>query len=303
MREIQLRDRTGHSAPKTGSQVFASAIAAWQGLPIDLRSIHGSGETGPTSAPFPTIAVCLKGLSGHTDVHSGRKKVRLPFLSGVSVVQEQDFEIDRAAWYGIAVDEVMALQIPPDLSGTWASDERGSVGITSCMPVRDETLVTFALAIRHELDRGCSSGRMFAQGISMAFAGYVQARYGATGAMQPTATRHASGRLSSAELAKVGRFIDENLARDIGVDDLSALLALSPSRFSRLFVATTGVSPYRHLQERRVDRALTLMRERRTLAEIAQVVGFSSQSHFTQTFRKLIGTTPARLRAELAGPR
>lgn len=299
MREIQLQDRAGNAVRTSGLQVFPEATAVWQGLPVDLRSLHGSGEVGPTWAPFPTIAVCLKGLSGHTDVHTGSKRIRLPFLSGVSVVQEQGFEIDRAAWQGIAVDEVMALQLPPDLMNTLIPDERNYIRINTCMPIEDATLLTFAVAIRDELDRGCTSGRMFAQGLSMAFAGYVQARYGVeTSAMD---VRHTSGRLSQRELAQVTEFIDENMARDIGVDALSSILALSPSRFSRLFAATTGVSPYRFLQRQRMNRALSLLRGRYTLAEISQVVGFSSQSHFTQVFRKQIGTTPARLRAELVG--
>ena len=39
------------------------------------------------------------------------------------------------------------------------------------------------------------------------------------------------------------------------------------------------------------------------LAEIAHAVGFSSQAHFTQVFRQLVGSTPARTRASRVSPR
>jgi len=46
-----------------------------------------------------------------------------------------------------------------------------------------------------------------------------------------------------------------------------------------------------------VERAAMLLSADLSLAEIALIVGFSSQAHFTQVFRKLTGTTPARSRA------
>jgi AraC family transcriptional regulator len=52
---------------------------------------------------------------------------------------------------------------------------------------------------------------------------------------------------------------------------------------------------------RRLERAKTLLRRtREPLAAIAQEAGFADQSHLTQMFRREIGVTPGRFRAELS---
>lgn len=63
--------------------------------------------------------------------------------------------------------------------------------------------------------------------------------------------------------------------------------------FARRFKATTGLAPYAFVVERRLRRAeILLAKPEMALAAIAMSLGFSSQSHFTTTFRKLRGTTP-----------
>jgi len=49
---------------------------------------------------------------------------------------------------------------------------------------------------------------------------------------------------------------DEHLSRDLGIEELAAQLRLSPSHFTRLFKASTGLAPYRYLNELRGGRAL-----------------------------------------------
>lgn len=71
-------------------------------------------------------------------------------------------------------------------------------------------------------------------------------------------------------------------------------------QLSRDFRALLGTSPYRYLQQRRVDLAKRLLREGATLAGAAHGAGFADQSHFGRTFRKAVGLTPkAWLRSDL----
>jgi AraC-like DNA-binding protein len=54
------------------------------------------------------------------------------------------------------------------------------------------------------------------------------------------------------------------------------------------------------LIERRIDRAKALLTEAGlNLAEIALACGFADQSHFTATFRKIVGATPGSFRRDL----
>jgi AraC family transcriptional regulator len=92
-------------------------------------------------------------------------------------------------------------------------------------------------------------------------------------------------------------YIDTHLDVDIALSDLAGLLALPIDTFARQFRATTGTAPYAYVIKRRVEQASSLLRETdMQISEIALALGFSSQSHFTTTFRRVMGTTPQAYR-------
>jgi AraC family transcriptional regulator len=63
--------------------------------------------------------------------------------------------------------------------------------------------------------------------------------------------------------------------------------------FGKAFKAATGLPPHRYVMEQRVARATELLAgSDLPIAEIAHVVGMSSQSHLTNVFRRLVGDTP-----------
>ena len=58
-----------------------------------------------------------------------------------------------------------------------------------------------------------------------------------------------------------------------------------------------GMPPHQFMTLRRIERAKQLLlRTDQSLAEIALEVGFSSQAHFTDQFRRVTGSTPLRFR-------
>ena len=60
---------------------------------------------------------------------------------------------------------------------------------------------------------------------------------------------------------------------------------------------STGTTPHQYVMRQRVERAQEHLRATRTaLAEIATLVGFETQSHFTSVFRRLVGATPKHYR-------
>jgi AraC family transcriptional regulator len=204
-------------------------------------------------------------------------------------MHQAGFEVNRSVWKGSA--EFVSLQIPPDILSELMNRETEPLCIQTHMPLEDKTLASLIITMHDELRRDCSSGRLFAEGLSLALIGYLHSRYGA-----PTSTR-TLGKLSQRDLSKITAYVEANLIRNIGIADLASLLSLSNSQFSRLFKTTVGVSPYRYLQQKRVERAVELMRGPDSLAQIAQSVGLSNQSHFTQVFRQVTGVTPARARS------
>jgi AraC family transcriptional regulator len=77
-------------------------------------------------------------------------------------------------------------------------------------------------------------------------------------------------------------------------------LGISPFQVARLFREQTGSSVRQYLIRLRLAVALERLAEgERNLSALAADLGFASHSHFTTTFRRVIGETPGRLRERL----
>jgi AraC family transcriptional regulator len=77
-------------------------------------------------------------------------------------------------------------------------------------------------------------------------------------------------------------------------------VGMSYSHFSRAFKQSLGMSPTNYIAARRIERARRLLQETDfPISEIALRSGFSSQSHFTTSFRRLSGVTPRSFRREM----
>lgn len=107
----------------------------------------------------------------------------------------------------------------------------------------------------------------------------------------------ARGGLSETNARKLKTYINENFRRKITISQLAALSNLSESHFQQAFARTFGESPHRTIVKMRLDFAVSLMRDTdRSLAEIAFLSGFASQSHMTSTMKKFMNVTPNMIR-------
>ncbi len=78
---------------------------------------------------------------------------------------------------------------------------------------------------------------------------------------------------------------------------LAAEAGVHPIHLARVFRRKLGESVGTYARRLRVQRACRLLSEPgRGLAEVALEAGFADQSHLTRDFRRVTGTTPARLR-------
>ena len=95
-------------------------------------------------------------------------------------------------------------------------------------------------------------------------------------------------------------YINDNLDKQIKLDDIAQLVDISQYYFCRLFNDSTGISPYKYVIQQRVAKAKKLIESSKlSLADIAYECGFSSQSQMTQHFRKCVGITPKVYRNKL----
>ncbi|HID23423.1 MAG TPA: AraC family transcriptional regulator, partial [Planctomycetaceae bacterium] len=101
----------------------------------------------------------------------------------------------------------------------------------------------------------------------------------------------------TALLARAVDYLQQHFAEDIRRDDVARVAHLSPSHFSRLFRRHTGQTFTEVLVRLRIRRATELLSHTdKPIALVAAESGFSDQSHFTKTFRKLMGVTPRQFR-------
>lgn len=93
-----------------------------------------------------------------------------------------------------------------------------------------------------------------------------------------------------------------NLAGDLRLTKLSTLVHMSPYHFARLFKQGAGVTPRQFVIRRRIEAAkILLTAQHRPIGDVALQVGFTSQSYFTTTFRRVTGVTPGHYRPQGAG--
>lgn len=83
---------------------------------------------------------------------------------------------------------------------------------------------------------------------------------------------------------------------NMGILHGAPMAAISHRDKQRKVKRYTGLTPKQIEQADRVDKALLLMAAPETLAEIANSVGFSDQSHMNRDFVRLVGYTPAEIR-------
>ncbi len=101
------------------------------------------------------------------------------------------------------------------------------------------------------------------------------------------------------KLRVVDSYIKENIDCTILLEDLAEKCQMSLGYFSRLFKSRTGSTPHQYILEKRVEVACEMLtKSSLSICEIAYCSGFSSQSHMTAIFKKLIGITPKCYRAE-----
>ncbi|PSV00798.1 AraC family transcriptional regulator [Photobacterium leiognathi subsp. mandapamensis] len=93
----------------------------------------------------------------------------------------------------------------------------------------------------------------------------------------------------------IDNYIEQHLQKKISVAELSSVAFLAQSQFYALFKSQMGITPHQYVLRKRLDLAKQLIAERqKPLSQVAQLCGFSSQSSFSQAFRRLYGTSPTR---------
>jgi AraC family transcriptional regulator len=198
-------------------------------------------------------------------------------------VAESDFELTC-----VELDTALATQL---------FGRKGPAAAHALSPqlaIEDAHIAVLLTSMKLEVSQGCCGGRLYAQSLSIALAAYLENRF----------SLNASGnrshkRFSRSQVKQLVDYITTNLGSEVSLSDLADLVQMSPRQFFRFFSSTFGSTPHQYLLNQRVRRARELLSGGSLPVDIAHSLGFSSQSHFTQVFRKMTGTSPGRFRQEV----
>ena len=99
---------------------------------------------------------------------------------------------------------------------------------------------------------------------------------------------------------KALKIINEEFSKGLGLEDLANKLHLSKNYLCSLFKEETGFTFCQYLNTLKTNKAKKLLLEdKKTLEYISYECGFSSQPHFTMTFKKYTGKTPKEYKMSL----
>jgi AraC family transcriptional regulator len=111
-----------------------------------------------------------------------------------------------------------------------------------------------------------------------------------------------NGGLSPNAWRRVNDFIQSHLTESLPLKRLATVAGLSPSHFARAFKHTTGQSPHQYVIAARLAYARHLIvTTKAPLSEVAQIAGFSSNSHMTVMMKHVLGTMPNQFRQARQG--
>ena len=100
----------------------------------------------------------------------------------------------------------------------------------------------------------------------------------------------------------VSNYIQHHLSEPITTEQIAASLYISRTHLSARFHKETGITLSDYILKEKTEEAKRLLRYTdKSLAAISAYLGFSSQSHFSRTFRKYAGITPGEYRTKHAG--
>ncbi|TIS48098.1 MAG: helix-turn-helix transcriptional regulator [Mesorhizobium sp.] len=270
-------------------------MAEWPHLRVEKVRLE-AGHLNPVAFQSNEVGFVLSGRAATSYSGNGLKQQYLIEQGTARIcpvgILERDAVLDAAI-------ECLFISLPPALIEESAlidyDIDPAKAELVFAGGLVDPMLQRIALSFHDILCRGVepATDRLFVDGMQAALAAHLFGKY-SIDRWRPPAR---APKIDLRRLARVLNYVDAHYADNIALSDLAAEARLSPYHFSRLFREATGQSPHHYLTLRRVKAAEDeLVRNRASMAEIAQATGFGSQTNFIRVFQKATGMTPGRFR-------
>ncbi|MFD2091458.1 helix-turn-helix domain-containing protein [Blastococcus deserti] len=173
----------------------------------------------------------------------------------------------------------------------------GATDLVPALGVRSAAVSQVGRLMHLRLADDTDLGRLSLAALGHALAVALAAEHSAAARGVRERTAAARPRLTGTQVQRVLRHVEENLDSPLRLEDLAALVHLSPFHFARSFRNSVGASPHQYVVQRRTARAQALLlTSGLPLDHIAQLSGFADQSHLSRHVKRQFGMTPGEIR-------
>jgi AraC family transcriptional regulator len=288
-------------APPLESEADPSVVAStWEAGWDEVQALIVEGQLSQVyrhSSPQHVVAFLLSGTARVEWTRAGRFTRYLSEPGSLTIIPaggQHEFRTDRRI-------RTLIWMIDPARLEAIAEQEWAAGGppleILEAFNHRDAEFWTLGQRLSAQMLSPLPGSRLYAEALDTQLAIHLLWNHSSLPRSGDKAER-----LTDPRLRRVVDYIQSSLGNEISLAELAELAELSPNYFLSAFRRAMGKTPHRYLTEQRVARACELLQNpHRSIVDVSLAVGFSSQSHLTTVFRRLLRTTPAAYREEVLG--
>ncbi|GGX67834.1 hypothetical protein GCM10007385_41300 [Tateyamaria omphalii] len=146
-----------------------------------------------------------------------------------------------------------------------------------------------------EVTNGGENGALYVDAMARSLLHYVLVMFRSDTVFE----KPPDGLLSPPMRRHITDFIECHLTVTLTLEDMAREVGLPAWGFARRFKKSFGAPPYAYVQNRRIEKASTLLRHTSlSISDIAVLCGFSDQAHLTRLFRRAFDIPPGEFRRQ-----
>ena len=262
--------------PQTGNYFgISSPIRQISGLRLAERTYPPEFKTPRHSHPEAYFCLILDGSS--TQTFGSKCRSREPLTTAFyppNELQSESFGRAGGRIFNVEMDSRWLRHFREySVIGEESNDHRGG------------SVAWLMSKLYHEFRRMDHSSALMIEGLTLEIIGEASRQFGA-------AKNHTSRWLEHAR-----DILHEQFAENITLAGLAERVGVHPVYLASSFRKKYGCTVGEYRQQLRIEFACReLGKDRSSLAQIALAAGFANQAHFSKTFKRFTGTTPAKYR-------